>query len=73
LWLFPKPLNKGMCSIFGRFIEDYNRDLTCWEKSKYAAQNQFKIVSLARGKKISHFLLGCVISQCEKPRKDFLF
>jgi hypothetical protein len=30
----PKPLNKGIWSVFGRFIEDYLRNLTCWEKSK---------------------------------------
>jgi hypothetical protein len=32
--LFPKPLNKGIFSVFGRFIEDYLRNLTCWKKSK---------------------------------------
>jgi hypothetical protein len=28
------PLNKGILSVFGRFIEDYLRNLTWWEKSK---------------------------------------
>jgi hypothetical protein len=32
----PKALNKGMCSVCGRFFEDYLRNLKCWEKSKYA-------------------------------------
>jgi hypothetical protein len=32
---FPKPLNKDMFSVFGRFIKDYLRNLTCWEKSKH--------------------------------------
>jgi hypothetical protein len=29
-------LNKVMFSVFGRFIEDYLRNLTCWKKSMYA-------------------------------------
>jgi hypothetical protein len=32
--VFAKPLNKGIFSDFGRFIEDYLRNLTCWEKLK---------------------------------------
>jgi hypothetical protein len=32
--LIPKPLNKGMSSVFERFIEEYLRNLTCWEKSE---------------------------------------
>jgi hypothetical protein len=32
--LFSKPLNKGIFSVFGRFIEDYLRNLMCWENSK---------------------------------------
>jgi hypothetical protein len=27
--LFPKPINQGIFSVFGRFIEDYLRNLTC--------------------------------------------
>jgi hypothetical protein len=27
-------LNKGIFSVFRRFIEDYLRTLMCWEKSK---------------------------------------
>jgi hypothetical protein len=26
--------NKDILSVFGRFIEDYLRNLKCWEKSK---------------------------------------
>jgi hypothetical protein len=26
---------KGIFSVFGRFIEEYLRNLTCWEKSKH--------------------------------------
>jgi hypothetical protein len=34
-WVFPKPLNLDIIfSVFGRFIEDYIRILTFWEKSK---------------------------------------
>jgi hypothetical protein len=29
--LFPKLLEKGTFSVFGRFIEDYLRNLTYWE------------------------------------------
>jgi hypothetical protein len=32
--LFPKPLKKYIFSGSGIFIEDYLRNLTCWEKSK---------------------------------------
>jgi hypothetical protein len=35
--LIPKPLNKCILSVFGRFIEDYLTNLTCWEKSKNSA------------------------------------
>jgi hypothetical protein len=31
---FLKLLKKGIFSVFERFIEDYLRNLTCWEKSK---------------------------------------
>jgi hypothetical protein len=31
---FPKPLKVGIFSVSGKFIEDYSRNLTCWEKSK---------------------------------------
>jgi hypothetical protein len=31
---FPMPLKKGIFSVFGRFIDDYLRNLTCWEKSE---------------------------------------
>jgi hypothetical protein len=27
--LFPQPLNKGIFSVFGNFIEDYLRNLMC--------------------------------------------
>jgi hypothetical protein len=30
--------NKGMISVFERFIEYYLRNLTCWEKSKYTVE-----------------------------------
>jgi hypothetical protein len=32
--LFPKLLKEGIKSVSGIFIEDYLRNLTCWEKSK---------------------------------------
>jgi hypothetical protein len=30
-----KPLKQGIFRVSGIFIEDYLRNLTCWEKSKY--------------------------------------
>jgi hypothetical protein len=32
--LFPQPLIKGIFSVFGRFIEDFFKNLRCWVKSK---------------------------------------
>jgi hypothetical protein len=40
--LYTEPLNKGIFSVFGRFIEDYLRSLTSWEKSK----NKFGLSAL---------------------------
>jgi hypothetical protein len=37
--LFLKPLNRGIFSVIERFIEDYLRNLTCWQNSK----NRFRI------------------------------
>jgi hypothetical protein len=34
--LFSKPLISGIFSVIGKFIEDYLKILTCWEKYKYA-------------------------------------
>jgi hypothetical protein len=33
--LFLKPLKEGIFIAFGRFIKDYLRAVTCWEKTKY--------------------------------------
>jgi hypothetical protein len=30
--LFPEPINQGIFSLFGRFIEEYLSNLTCWKK-----------------------------------------
>jgi hypothetical protein len=38
--LFPKPLDKGIFSVFGIFIDDYLRNLTFWEKLKKQIQTQ---------------------------------
>jgi hypothetical protein len=34
LWSLPKPLNPVIFSVFGRFLEDYLRNLTWWKKYK---------------------------------------
>jgi hypothetical protein len=31
--LFPKPFKEGIFNVFGIFIEDYLKNLTCWKKS----------------------------------------
>jgi hypothetical protein len=52
-------LNYGIFSGFGGFVGNYLRNLTFWEKNKYGA------VIKACGKKITCFLLGCVL--CNVP------
>jgi hypothetical protein len=34
IFWFSKPSNKDILNVFGKFIEDYLRNLTCWENSK---------------------------------------
>jgi hypothetical protein len=58
LWrLLKKPLNKGIFSVFGRFIEDFLRNQTCWEKSKNRFGFNDKIKKQKKNKKVQ---LYCV-------------
>jgi hypothetical protein len=60
--LFPRPLNKGIFSVFGRFIENYLRNLTCWEKSTHrfgrSASKLSKNRRFFQKTKLVHNLLG---------------
>jgi hypothetical protein len=61
--LFPQPLNKGIFSVSGIFIEDYLTNLNGWEKSK----NRFglsapKLRSLISTHK-NLFIICCVVKR----------
>jgi hypothetical protein len=56
----------GIFSVIGRFIEDYFKILTSWEKCKYAdvisSSTSIKIVEFSSRKEAKFFLLDCIIS-----------
>jgi hypothetical protein len=66
---FPNPLNSGISSVFGRFIENYPRNL--WEKSKnifmaFLNNGTCLIVIVTklaenRSKNNSKYIMKCVI------------
>jgi hypothetical protein len=66
--LFSKPLKEGIFSVSGIFIENYLRNLTCWEKSK----NRFGLSEPKLSKNFFntqtfvHYLLDSVIRALEK-------
>jgi hypothetical protein len=45
---------EGIFSVFGRYIEDYLRNLTCWEKSK----NRFGLSATKLTRKILQVGIG---------------
>jgi hypothetical protein len=49
---FSMPLNEDIFGIFGRFIEDYIRNLTCWKKY----ENRFGLSALKLSKNHRFFL-----------------
>jgi hypothetical protein len=73
LWFHSEALEKGhvQYSVCGRFFEDYLRNLTCWEKSKYAvvtnsSKSIKKIVEFSSRKKPFGLCLSIKVKNHEK-------